>query len=82
MKTQKTPKFVFNAIMLSLLSMPVMAAHDVDIGQKPLYGVSKVTPSLVVAPSVEYPTAGAAIKNQSLSLNDIREGQPFYFGYF
>ena len=82
MKTQKTPKFVFNTIMLSLLSMPVMAAHDVDIEQKPLYGVSKVIPSLVVAPSVEYPTAGAAIKNQSLSLNDIKEGKPFYLGYF
>lgn len=82
MKTQKTPKFVFNAIMLSLLSMPVMAAYDVNIEQKPLYGVSKVTPALVVAPSVEYPTAGAAIKNQSLSLNDIKVGQPLFLGYF
>ena len=60
-KHQKVRKFMLSAIASSLLAMPaVVSAGDVNISQEPLLGVSKVIPSVVLALSVEYPTAGIA----------------------
>ncbi|MBO7081424.1 MAG: hypothetical protein J6V99_05255 [Neisseriaceae bacterium] len=80
MKSQKNPKFVFNAIMLSLLAIPATMSADVDIAQQPLFGVSKVTPALVLALSVEYPTAGIAY-SQKASFGEAELGKK-YIGYF
>ena len=81
-KQQKTAKFALTALALSLFATSAIAG-DVTISQKPLLGVSEFTPAMVMAFSVEYPTAGVAYSTtQSLSLNAIKEGADRFDGYF
>ena len=81
-KQHKSAKFALTALAFSLFATPTMA-KDITISQEPLLGVSKITPSVVMALSVEYPTAGVAYSTtQSLSLNAIKEGAERFDGYF
>lgn len=81
-KQQKTAKFALTALALSLFATSAIAG-DVTISQKPLLGVSEFTPAMVMAFSVEYPTAGVAYStSQSLGLNDIKVGAERFEGYF
>ena len=53
-------KFVLSAIASSLLAMPAFANNNLLIEQKPLLGVTDVSPAVVVALSIEFPTAYVA----------------------
>lgn len=83
-KHQKVRKFMLSAIASSLLAMPaVVSAGDVNISQEPLLGVSKVIPSVVLALSVEYPTAGIAYSTTNvLTKEAIAASEPTFLGYF
>ena len=83
-KHQKARKFVLSAIASSLLAMPAfVSAERVNISQEPLLGVSKVIPSVVLALSVEYPTAGIAYSTTNVLTTDmIAEGKGTFLGYF
>lgn len=81
-KHPKARQFALSAVASALLTMPAMA-ENVNISQQPLVGVANVKPAVVLALSVEYPTAGVAYSTtQSLSLNAIREGAQTFDGYF
>ena len=79
--TNRPNKFALNAIILSLLAAPVAMARttDIKISQEPLLGVSKVTPSVVLAVSVEFPTALPAYVKQEF---DLTEAKTSHVGYF
>ena len=87
-KHQSVRKFMLNAIALSLFATPVFAddaenTNLVQIESKPLLGVTDVSPAVVLALSVEFPTAGIAYsQSQSLGLQDLHKDKPYYRGYF
>ncbi|MBQ9259804.1 MAG: hypothetical protein IJ187_08155 [Neisseriaceae bacterium] len=80
-KQHKSAKFALTALAFSLFATPTMA-KDITISQEPLLGVSKITPSVVLALSVEFPTAGIAYSTKnSLSAADLKDENGF-IGYF
>ena len=81
MKKHTARKFALSVIASSLLAMPavVSAAQDVNIHQKPLLGVSEITPSVVLALSVEFPTTYIAYNDNVFKAEDAEKE---YLGYF
>ena len=53
-------KFALSAVASALLAMPAFADNNLLIEQKPLLGVTDVSPAVVVALSIEFPTAYVA----------------------
>ena len=99
MKKHIARKFALSAIASALFTMPAVVAADdtecvgkpaneVCISQNPLLGASQIVPSIVLALSVEYPTAGIAYSTTNfLTADMLKEGTdasphaPF-LGYF
>lgn len=81
-KHPKARQFALSAVASALLAMPaVVSAEKVTISQEPLLGVSKVIPSVVLALSVEYPTAGIAYSTTNVLRAEDLKGKSF-LGYF
>lgn len=79
-KHPKARQFALSAVASALLAMPaIVSAGNVSISQDPLLGVSKVTPSVVLAVSVEFPTALPAYTKQEF---DLAEAKTSHLGYF
>ena len=58
-------------------------AKDITISQEPLLGVTKITPLVALAVSVEFPTAEVAYSSSGLlSANDIKADAEQFIGYF
>ena len=77
-KQHKSAKFALTALAFSLFATSTMA-KDITISQEPLLGVTKITPSVVLALSVEYPTAGIAYNDNVFTKEHAKEK---YLGYF
>ncbi|MBQ9683186.1 MAG: hypothetical protein IJV35_07965 [Neisseriaceae bacterium] len=79
-KHQKARKFVLSAIASSLLAMPaIVSAGNVNISQEPLLGVSKINPAMVIAVSVEFPTAYSAYVENEFTPNHAKQENLGYF---
>ncbi|MBQ9183943.1 MAG: hypothetical protein IJ143_09255 [Neisseriaceae bacterium] len=79
-KHQKARKFVLSAIASSLLAMPaIVSAGNVNISQEPLLGVSKIHPAMVLAVSVEFPTAYSAYVENEFTPNHAKRENLGYF---
>ncbi|MBQ5428780.1 MAG: hypothetical protein IIU35_00070, partial [Neisseriaceae bacterium] len=93
-KHLKARQFALSAIASALFTMPALVladdtecigkpANEVCISQNPLLGSSQVVPSVVLALSVEYPTAGIAYSTTNvLTKEAIAESKPTFLGYF